>query len=131
MILGLIYSEKRKASLFCFWFFLIFNWWIIALQCCVGLCQTTMQISYVYIFIYVHIYVYSPLLSLPLYPLETSIPNWRNDPTAESIPFPMGHILKRCKNFQSRAFYMISEYRLEPQLREPTPHHNSSSLSSL
>ena len=53
----------------CFYFLdflkVIFNWGIIALQCCVGFCRTAMRVSLEY--------TYVPfLLNLP--PLPTSLP---------------------------------------------------------
>ena len=48
---------------FYFFLFLFFNWWEIAVQCCIVFCHTTMQIR--------HIYIYIPsLLNLP--PLSSS-----------------------------------------------------------
>jgi len=129
----------KKKNFSFFGFFKIFNWRIIALQCCVGLCQTTMQISYVCVYIYmcvcvcIYIYLYSPLLSLPLYPLETSIPNWRNDPTAESIPFTMRHILWRGVKTSSLRHFIWSQ-NTDWSHNWENPHHtthSSPSLSSL
>ena len=48
-----------------FFLILIFNWRIIALECCVGFYHTTVQISHkcVCINIYIYIYIYIPSLS--------------------------------------------------------------------
>ena len=47
------------------------NWKIIALQCCVGFCHTTMQTSYkyIYIYIYINIYIYIHIYIYP-FPFE-------------------------------------------------------------
>ena len=50
------------------------NWRIIALQCCVGFCHTTMQISHNFICVCVCVYVY----------VSVSSPSWASFPS----PFP-------------------------------------------
>ena len=95
--------KKKNFSLF----FLFFNWRIIALQCCVGFCQTTMQIRYTHT--HTHTHTHPPLLSLPLYSLKSSIPNWRNYLTAEIIPFTMGHIPWRDVKTSSLGHFIWSQ----------------------
>ena len=56
--------------LFCRINFFFLNWRITALQCCVGFCHKTTQISHNYIYIYISVYIYTHIyicsfLSLP------------------------------------------------------------------
>ena len=49
-------------------FFFFFSWRKIALQCWVGFCCMTMQVSHIYIFyIYIHIYIYIYIFIYILY----------------------------------------------------------------
>ena len=46
-------------------YYIFFSWKIIVLQCCIGFCHTTVQISHNYIYIYINISSLIPLSSLP------------------------------------------------------------------
>ena len=63
---GLAGSQRSTSSLTIIIF--VFNWWIIALQCCIGLCPTT-GISHNYICIYIY--------PLPLEPSLLPIKHFR------------------------------------------------------
>ena len=61
---GLLHTSHHKLL---FFLMFIFNWRVIALQCCIHFCSVTMWISYKYThtYVYVYTYTYMNLLNLP------------------------------------------------------------------
>ena len=60
-----------------FWsfFFLMFNWRIIALQCCIDFCHRTISISYKYVYLCIYIHIYERVsLSVVSDPMDYNLP---------------------------------------------------------
>ena len=71
----IVIKWQMHSSYMDFFFKYIFNWRIIALQCCVGFCHTSMWIRYIYIYIYIYIYMYVCIyvsMNLPATPSHPS-----------------------------------------------------------
>ena len=65
----------RHETLFLVFFFLMFNWRIIALQCCIDFCHRTISISYKYVYLCIYIHIYERVsLSVVSDPMDYNLP---------------------------------------------------------